>query len=206
MGSRVRIRLFHIFHFVMHFLFPLLKNCKGEFPVMAETTRNHIFSKEISQVIIAAMVLAPISIEKIVCEWFQLWEEIRLKSGVNDRGHRLRSGSPVTNLPGAAARIYVFHRAGLSSIFFWVQFLLLLHMVTRSSARLPTTVPWVLAEFYFNRGLQRLYTGTCIILQKTINRFLCLVIVFLKVQMKCFFLFPNLKEQQKSGRSPFTVS
>ena len=28
----------------------------------------------------------------------------------------------------------------------------------------------------------------------------------LKVQMKCFFLFPNLKEQQKSGRSPFTVS
>ena len=27
-----------------------------------------------------------------------------------------------------------------------------------------------------------------------------------KVQMKCFFLFPNLKEQQKSGRLPFTVS
>ena len=27
-----------------------------------------------------------------------------------------------------------------------------------------------------------------------------------KVQMKCFFLFPNLKEQQTSGRSPFTVS
>ena len=41
---------------------------KGGFPVMAETTRNHIFSKEINQVIIAAMVLAPISIEKIVCE------------------------------------------------------------------------------------------------------------------------------------------
>ena len=35
---------------------------------MAETTRNHIFSKEISQVIIAAMVLAPISTEEIVCE------------------------------------------------------------------------------------------------------------------------------------------
>ena len=50
MGSRVRIRLFHILHFVMHFLFPLLKNAK---------------------------------------------------SGVDDRGHRLRSGSPVTNLPGA---------------------------------------------------------------------------------------------------------
>ena len=32
---------------------------KGGFPVMAENTRNHIFSKEISQVIIAAMVLAP---------------------------------------------------------------------------------------------------------------------------------------------------
>ena len=32
---------------------------------MAETTRNHIFSKEISQVIIEAMVLAPISIEKM---------------------------------------------------------------------------------------------------------------------------------------------
>ena len=32
---------------------------KGGFPVMAETTRNHIFSKEINQVIIAAMVLAP---------------------------------------------------------------------------------------------------------------------------------------------------
>ena len=27
-----------------------------------------------------------------------------------------------------------------------------------------------------------------------------------RVQMKCFFLFPNLKEQQKSGRLPFTVS
>ena len=45
-----------------------LQRPKGGFPVMAETTRNHIFSKEISQVIIAAMVLAPISIEKIVCE------------------------------------------------------------------------------------------------------------------------------------------
>ena len=42
------------------------------------------------------------------------------------------------------------------------------------------SVSWILAEFYFNRGLQRLYTGTCIILQKTINGFLCLLIVFLK--------------------------
>ena len=36
-----------------------MKYSKGGFPVMAETTRNHIFSKEISQVIITAMVLAP---------------------------------------------------------------------------------------------------------------------------------------------------
>ena len=36
-----------------------LFDSKGGFPVMAETSRNHIFSKEISQVIIAAMVLAP---------------------------------------------------------------------------------------------------------------------------------------------------
>ena len=35
-------------------------------------------------------------------------------------------------------------------------------------------------QFYFSRGLQRLYTGTCIILQKTFNGFLCLLIVFLK--------------------------
>ena len=37
----------------------LLKPPKGGFPFMAETTRDHIFSKEISQVTIAAMVLAP---------------------------------------------------------------------------------------------------------------------------------------------------
>ena len=42
------------------------------------------------------------------------------------------------------------------------------------------SVSWILAEFYFNRGLQRLYTGICIILQKTINGFLCLLIVSLK--------------------------
>ena len=28
------------------------------------------------------------------------------------------------------------------------------------------SVPWTLAEFFFNGGLQRLYTGTCTILQK----------------------------------------
>ena len=27
-----------------------------------------------------------------------------------------------------------------------------------------------------------------------------------KVQIKCFFLLPNFKEQQKLGRSPFTIS
>ena len=50
MGSRVRIRLLHILHSVMDFMFPLLKNSK---------------------------------------------------SGVDGRGHLLRLGSPVTNLPGA---------------------------------------------------------------------------------------------------------
>ena len=40
--------------------------------------------------------------------------------------------------------------------------------------------------------------------QKIINIQLC---ISFKVQMKCFFfLLLNLKEQQKSGRSPFTVS
>ena len=32
------------------------------------------------------------------------------------------------------------------------------------------SVPWTLAEFYFNRGLQIPYTGTCIILQKNDKR------------------------------------
>ena len=51
MGSRVRIRLFHL-HFVVDFLFPLLKNSE---------------------------------------------------SGVDDRGHLFRSGSPLTNYPHAQA-------------------------------------------------------------------------------------------------------
>ena len=42
------------------------------------------------------------------------------------------------------------------------------------------SVSWTSAEFHFNRGLQRPYTGTCTILQKPFNRFLCLLIVFLK--------------------------
>ena len=53
MESRVRIRLLHILHFVMDFLFPLLKNSK---------------------------------------------------SGVDDRGHRFGSGSPLTNYPQASSR------------------------------------------------------------------------------------------------------
>ena len=59
------------------------------------------------------------------------------------------------------------------------------------------SVPWVLAEFYFNRGLQRLYTGTCIILQRTVNGFLCLVIVFLKSKTHQL----NLKDVIKLNRS-----
>ena len=42
------------------------------------------------------------------------------------------------------------------------------------------SIPWRLAEFYYNRGLQRPYTGTCIIMQETINKFLYPVIMFLK--------------------------
>ena len=52
MGSWVRIRLFHILHFVRDLLFPLLKNSK---------------------------------------------------SAIDDRGHRFRSGSPLTNYPHAVA-------------------------------------------------------------------------------------------------------
>ena len=59
------------------------------------------------------------------------------------------------------------------------------------------SVSWILAEFNFNRGLQRLYTGTCIILQKTINGFLCLLIVFLK--SKTYQL--NLKDVIKLNRN-----
>ena len=54
------------------------------------------------------------------------------------------------------------------------------------------SVPWVLAEFYFNIGLQRLYTGTCII-----NGFLCLLIVFLKSKTHQL----NLKDVIKLNRN-----
>ena len=74
----------------------------------------------------------------------------------------------------------------MDSVFFYWSFLELLW-----------SVPWVLEEFYFNRGLQRLYTGTCFNLQKTINGFLCLLIVFLK--SKTYQL--NLKEVIKLNRN-----
>ena len=44
------------------------------------------------------------------------------------------------------------------------------------------SVPWTLAKFYFNRGLQRPYTGTFTILQKTINGFFVCLLFFLKVK------------------------
>ena len=47
---------------------------KVDFLSLQRLLATIFFSKEISQVILAA-----ISIVKIVCEWFQLWEEIRLK-------------------------------------------------------------------------------------------------------------------------------
>ena len=42
------------------------------------------------------------------------------------------------------------------------------------------SVSWILAEFCYYWSPQGPYTGTCTILQETINGFLCLLIVFLK--------------------------
>ena len=61
------------------------------------------------------------------------------------------------------------------------------------------SVSWILAEFYFNRGLQRPYTGTCIILQKTINGFLCLLIVFLKSKTYQLILKDVIKLNRNLG-------
>ena len=44
--------------------------------------------------------------------------------------------------------------------------------------------PLASGSFYYNRGLQRPYTGTCTILQETINRFLYLLIVLLKGEFR----------------------
>ena len=47
------------------------------------------------------------------------------------------------------------------------------------------SIPWRLAEFYHNGGLQRLHTRTCIIMQETINRFLCqLILLLLKSKIR----------------------
>ena len=43
------------------------------------------------------------------------------------------------------------------------------------------SVSWIFAEFCYNRSPQRPYTGTCTILQETINGFLCPLIVFRKM-------------------------
>ena len=43
------------------------------------------------------------------------------------------------------------------------------------------SVSWILAEFCYNRSPQGPYTGTCTILQETINGFLCPLIVFRKM-------------------------
>ena len=51
----------------------------------------------------------------------------------------------------------------------------------RKSANLAfmlQSVSWILAEFCYNRSPQGPYTGTCTILQETINGFLCPLIVF----------------------------
>ena len=42
------------------------------------------------------------------------------------------------------------------------------------------SIPLRLAEFYYNRGLWRPQTRTCIIMQETINRVVCPLIVFLE--------------------------
>ena len=43
------------------------------------------------------------------------------------------------------------------------------------------SVSWILTEFCYNRSPQGPYTGTCTILQETINGFLCPLIVFRKM-------------------------
>ena len=45
------------------------------------------------------------------------------------------------------------------------------------------SIPSRLAEFHYNRGLQRLYTSTHTILQETINGFLCPLIVSLESEI-----------------------
>ena len=54
--------------------------------------------------------------------------------------------------------------------------------------------------------LQRDEVAIIKVFVKYIYIYIYIYVNLVKVQMKCFFLFPNLKEQQKSGRLPFTVS
>ena len=58
-------------------------------------------------------------------------------------------------------------------------------------------ISWRLEEFYYNRGLQRLYTRTCTILQETVNKFLRPLIVFLKSKTHPL----NLKEVIELNRN-----
>ena len=44
------------------------------------------------------------------------------------------------------------------------------------------SIPSRLAQFYYIRGLWRPHTRTCIIMQETVSRVLCPLIVFLKVE------------------------
>ena len=43
---------------------------KGGFPVIAQTSRSHVFTKEIIMQVLGANILMGISIVKIVCECF----------------------------------------------------------------------------------------------------------------------------------------
>ena len=56
MGSLVRIRFFHILHFVRDLLFPLLKNSKDEFPVIAEITRRQFFHWKLGAKTMSAII------------------------------------------------------------------------------------------------------------------------------------------------------
>ena len=55
-----------------------------------------------------------------------------------------------------------------------------LHVMMIEVGKLQS-VSWILAEFCYNRSPQGPYTGTCTILQETINGFICPLIVFRKM-------------------------
>ena len=62
------------------------------------------------------------------------------------------------------------------------------------------SVPWILAEFYYNKGLQRLHTRTCTILQETINRVFRPLSVFLKSKTHQFKNFKDVIELNRNLR------